>query len=1008
MFSLLMVFLTVALILALSVLLYCNAMMEACDEAYRSIALVEYMGSGYPNEDEADAIARQAAEELKDETVLSVPGVTAWSRGNTYSGFVEGYDRRSAGTPYGNKSVIIVNSMSAPIFQAEVRYENGRRIRTDEGFCYHTCLLSSNIYAQKAKEGTMIDILTGETDFVPEKGKNYILNGVFVDTSVSARQIGDYPMNGLDVFRVESFLEVDDLPYAEYEGEDSIPQVFLSQAEQYRIMNNYVRVVPCKDVKDVYTFHQNELQLAEGTMPEPGDINSCVISADMAQRIGLKVGDNFTLEKLREDMEDRYYLKPTEDTETFTVSGIAIESLNHYGIIWAIRDHVDAPLFGYTIGTVSLINDQAEEAVETLRELVPDRVRVTLLDQGYNDAVEPFREVSKTATNVLLVSAFGVAAVLLLFAFLFVGRQSDTVRIMVSLGTPRRKISLWFLSGALLICGASAFLGTLIGTIARPAVISWISRLATEAIEGEGFLWYSETSLGIVKQMSFDLKIPLWPNLPAALGIVALAMIFTMMFLKLASQTGTRKKGKSRVRVPRGKTSTRFKGGLRFARLSIIRGGLRSLLVPLVSMILTVTVIFLGGVYQNWQNQLDEALDNTEIDGMVVSLDGRYYSDLTLSITDTQRLREVEGLDDVSVSFSYQYWLPEEMPVFSEGESGIMRRLNWIASQPSLVALNSLSAAKDFYYEDPIVTWMEGWDETMLSETETQPIYLRVTMLDNKPMLSESAKAKYQESIPCVCSASFLESHGMTLGDTFSSMAEMNYLEVPVNLQVVGSYVQSGSKAHIYVPLACYIPNSMLTGGEIPDDIRPKGMSKDAFKQLLNNLTFRTCRFRLTSARELENVRKRLRDEEFSSVRHTSSNRTTLLLRDSAFLKFTENMKRNIAMGRVMSGVISVLIVLMGFIISWLMTFSRRREFALMRGFGAPKGQVFSSFFLEQGILSFIGCIIGSLALFALYAGGLTQPLTVAAYLICYLLGTAVSIKMIGKTDLMELLTVRE
>ena len=82
MFSLLMVFLTVALILALSVLLYCNAMMEACDEAYRSIALVEYMGSGYPNEDEADAIARQAAEELKDETVLSVPGVTAWSRGN--------------------------------------------------------------------------------------------------------------------------------------------------------------------------------------------------------------------------------------------------------------------------------------------------------------------------------------------------------------------------------------------------------------------------------------------------------------------------------------------------------------------------------------------------------------------------------------------------------------------------------------------------------------------------------------------------------------------------------------------------------------------------------------------------------------------------------------------------------------------------------------------------------------------------------------------------------------
>ena len=119
-------------------------------------------------------------------------------------------------------------------------------------------------------------------------------------------------------------------------------------------------------------------------------------------------------------------------------------------------------------------------------------------------------------------------------------------------------------------------------------------------------------------------------------------------------------------------------------------------------------------------------------------------------------------------------------------------------------------------------------------------------------------------------------------------------------------------------------------------------------------------------------------------------------------------MERNITMGRVMSTVLSMLIILLGFIISWLMTYSRRREFALMRGFGAKKRRVFASFFFEQAMLSFTGCLAGCAALFGLYAGGITQPLAVASYLACYLLGTAVSILMIGKTDLMELLTVRD
>ena len=995
-FALLIVLLTVAVISSLSVVLYCTAMMDACDGAYRSIALLEYMGSEYPNEDEPDPAARQAAKELTDAEVLSVPGVIAWTRGNTCSGFVEGYDRRTANTPYGNKSVLVVNNVSDLICQGVEPDENGDPVITEDSALYYTAFLKDALYIQQNRVGTYLDLLAGDSGFEPEPEKSYVLNGSFLDVSRMDRQSGAYPMNGLQIFRVESFRETDALPYAEVSEEQDIPAVFTRAAEQYRIMNNYIRVVPCRDVENVYVFQQNELQLADGAMPAPGSANACVVSADMAERLGLKPGDSFDLKKLHGEAEDRYYLRLTGETETLTVSGVANQSMDNYGTVWVIQQDADDPLFGYLLGTASLENDEAEEAVETLRALVPDQVRVTLLDQGYNAAVQPFRDVKKTSADVLIVSCAGVAAVLLLFAFLFIGRQSDTVKIMVSLGTPRRKIAQWFLSGALLICGLCAAAGTALGTYLRPWLIRLVSWIASSVRGQEGFLWYSETSIGLVKEMAFDLELPLWPNLAAMLGIVALSLVFCLLFLRLASRSGTRRRGKSRVRVPRGKTSVLGRGGLRFALLSIRRGGLRTLLVPLICLVLTVTVIALGGIYQNWQKELDDVLDHTELDGMVVSLDGRYYSDLAMTLPALQTLQGVEGVEDVSVSYGFHYWLPAEMPVFSEGESGRQRRESWIASQPELTALNALDAAKDFYYSDPNVTWLEGWDETVLTERSLKPLHLRTESAD------------YEAVVPAVCSAKFLEAHRMALGDTVSCMIKFDLKEIPVILRAVGSYVQRESKANIYVPLSCYIPPALLTGGELPDGILPPKTTEEELEKTFSRFTFRTCRFHPASARELEAVRERLREQGFSAVGHTSLIRTAVLFRDASFLKLTENMRRNIVMGWVMSTVISLLTVLMGFILSWLMTYSRRREFALMRGFGAKKRRVFSSFFLEQAILSLLGCLIGCLSLLKLYAGGLTQPVAAAVFLICYLLGTAKSIRMIGQTDLMELLTVRE
>ena len=68
--------------------------------------------------------------------------------------------------------------------------------------------------------------------------------------------------------------------------------------------------------------------------------------------------------------------------------------------------------------------------------MVPDGVRVTLYDQGYSTAAQPLQAMESTAMAVTAACAAGVLVVLFLFSYLFVGRQRETVSVLVSPGHP--------------------------------------------------------------------------------------------------------------------------------------------------------------------------------------------------------------------------------------------------------------------------------------------------------------------------------------------------------------------------------------------------------------------------------------------------------------------------------------------------------------------------------------------------------------------------------------------
>ena len=1000
------------LVLAFGVRLYCAGALAQYDRMYRTIAQAEYMGAEYPNSDEPDPFARDALAQIDPDAVTGIDGVLSWTPSARSLFHVEGYRRYSGQIPYQNRAVIVISHISSPVYATNwVEDPNAEDdpdgvwwgdtlipVPTDE-ISYYTAIMGPVLYSYEGKSDLAVAVLPGEADalggetFAPEAGKAYVLHGVFLEEGVET------PLHGTRNFMPLPFPDSDEKPWAEYTGGDSVGEIFRRYAEEYRLMNSYVDVTFCADPENLYEFHQGQLYLTSGRMPETAE--ECLISADMARSLSLAPGDSLQATAFAAGESDRYALTLTDRTEELQVVGVVNQADGFTGHMWRLGEGTGEPLFGYLLGTAALENGKAADAAQALEALMPENVRLSVLDQGYADAAEPFRAIESTAQRVLAVCLAGMAAVLLLFAYLYVGRQNGTVKIMVSLGTPRARITQWLLSGSLVIAGGAAVAGGALGAALLPLLFRAV-QLQAQAQSG-GKLRYSETVLGMTKEVELQVAVPLWPILALIGGVLLAALGLCLLFLRGAYRGGTLRRGKTRVHVPRGKTSAALSGSMRFAWLSIRRGGWRSVVVPVVSAALTVTLLFLGSIYQGWQQDLDDALRHTALEGQVTSTSGRLFSGLVIPLDTVRQLYALEDVDDMYLSQRWPYYLSGEMPAFSATSFGEEHREAWIARQPDVVAVNALKGAKEFYFTDPVVTWLDGWDESCLARS-----YPEGTGVGSFEFSEEYNAHIYRagEPWPAVVSDQFLASHGLAPGDTLAVIC--NYETLP--LQVVGVYKQSGNRAHIYVPLAKYIDPEYVFGGELPEV--PEGAmwfwgSGDYESYRLRSSTFSTCRFTLRSAAHLDQTRQRLFDAGYSWPEHLRTVRTTLLLRDASFIKLTDSLGRYLAMGRVMMGLIFAVVALLGLIISWLMVNGRKREFALMRGFGAPGGRVFRSFFWEQALLCLLGCILGCAAIPWL-GHGTVQLLAVGGYLLFYLAGCIAAVRIAGKTDLMALLSTRE
>ena len=1034
-FSLLILLLTLSLSLGMGLWSYCAQTLEAMNQAYTSIALVEHMGENYPDPYAADDTARQSLAQLGDYS--QVPGVTLWETTDWGVALSEGYQRPDGTIPYENQVVLAVFQITQKYVQEsftieledlpeeymiregptctvktkegmwediqyysllssrkeDVRvvasprltlidetrditldlswmeeagnvFDRGESYETDPatGESYwveyflgyrqapagYTGIIGKNLYSYEGKSGVLVEIDPGDSGFVPEPGKRYLLHGELYDSGSSSRAI-----------RVTEFYEgCDQSPWVAFDSYDDPvfnDSIFTEYAQKYELGNNYMQVESSDYIAALEPFQQGTLYLTDGRYPEAGESGVCAITQDIAKQLNLKVGDTISLSMMQSTEYDPFALGETDDTRSWTVVGIVNQASGYEGRIWVSRGEnlPQAPLFGYLLGRAVLDNNRAVEAVDQMEAMAPDGVRITLYDQGYAAVAQPLQAMESTAQGVTFASLVGVFAVLCLFAFLFVGRQQQAVDVMVSLGTPKGKIRLWLLSGVTLVAGVAVLVGMAVSAASMQLLI-------TLALQGARALYaadrrYSNGALGATKEVELPQQVPLWPALVAGVVVFVAALILCVAFVGQAQRKNTLRQGKTRVRVPRSGTSVAGKGAVRFAWLSARRGGWRSVVVPVVALVLSGFLGFLMVTAQGWESQRRSLYDNTTITGQFTSANGRQYTDLHLS--DPFQISESGMVSDIQVYRSYHYWLSKDMPQFADNVYGQDRRAGWIEMQEDMIFLNGFAVAPDFIYSEksPEITWLEGWDEGFLTEP--------------------SNYTNGMEGItPCVASTRWMKEKGVELGDQISVYTELAG-DIPVC--IVGSFTPWGAADNLYAPLSC-----------LQTDIAD----------------YLGCRFTLKSAYDLDDFREYLAQEEYSVPGDLNGNRIVVMLNDSTFTQTVEALGRYITLSQILFPVLFLLMGVMGFVVSWLMVNGRRMEFAIMRGLGASKKRVFGSFFLEQMGLCLMGCILSGVVL-TLWSWKPMVWLASIGFALFYLAGCALAVRTVGRTKIFTLLT---
>ncbi|HPF86555.1 MAG TPA: ABC transporter permease [Candidatus Limiplasma sp.] len=962
--------------------------LDECNQYYHTIAELEYLGAEYPDShaDDAAMAASLAANDEALQALVQLPGVLQFDAEDALLGVIPGLTRHDYQV-YDKDAAVIVVTVSW--------WENTT--------ASYAAVVSEAPYAWS----DVIDKITyiSMDEGALQTGASYVMCGHFITSSNNfllfqpedtLAGTGDTAQTLSGWKLLEDGTLAADSPYR------SLAQVFANR-------NNGYRVSPVTDLETLRPWQQGELKLLEGRLfteaEYADDAQVCVISNLLSTVRELSVGD--TIQLSLNDCNNRIYASWCDTlapAETYKIVGIYYRTTEHPDTLYIPRStptNAITMTAGYTLGQFRLDNDAADAFEAAAAQLLPAGYKLTLYDEGYGAVAGPYKELEQLSLLFLLICLLVVPGVLALYSYLFISRRRDAALLQRALGAGKAHVLRGFMAASLAVTLPAAAIGLTAGRLLEGKVLSYVRVLAEKF--GSTDLRFSAANLFTVRQLAFS---PVTDNavyLLTAMLFVALVLVFTIAFSLDAIHEKKPKKAK-KPRAVHGRTS-RLSGRLKYAFLSIKRGGMRTLAVLLLCAIITVFMGLLTSASDQYLAQLTEIQNNTVIRGYVTDYLGRYRDDMVISAANVQAVVDsgltagvsltwqVSNLRFIGVTRTADGVMQDVADPYIPQSGFSVETLQYKLSQePKWIATNSITGAPAFYYEsDPAVNWLAGYDESCLTGGEADL---------------------------CVLPEAMMERDGIALGDTVRYLCCIEEKRETTfalfDFLVVGSYVLPCGQETIYTPLGLTFPVGTETAA-LPERtyrsaLHWEGNYSSQWSGIrLNQFKFRSMIFTLRSTADLDLLRDVLEAVPFAEAGTRGDVREYALIDDADYVSAVQGMQRQIRYMNALFACLYVAVMLIGAVAAYLLQNSRKPEIALMRALGVGNTRIVITFLFEQLLLSVIGIGIGLLS-WAATGGGINTLLRqlLVIYEFCWIVGSTLRLVRALRVKTQELLTEPE
>ncbi|MBQ3938636.1 MAG: hypothetical protein II724_04740 [Clostridia bacterium] len=934
-FLLISTVLAALLAVAFSVFSSVRGYLRDCDDFYRTIVDLEYVGVNYPDGDVYDeALARAVAGSQSELDALSADrNVYSFEKASPSLALISGFTRQDNLSFDPEAAVLIVRGMSY----------------YDAGSAY-TGEIVRQLYSRKQVERKLVlfrfEPAEDGSEPVPESGRDYVLTGHFFSGQNSylwfLAEDASYD-DGTGVHTVPAMTEL---------GEDgSVPVLQQQYAERLAQLNNSVHVLSTASLEDALPFHQQQLMISEGRSFTAEEYASrakvCVISGMIAAMMEVGVGDrlDLALYDCEGDVYNAFTGGPAETGEYEIVGVYGLNSDHPYRIYvpdaGAANGRIEAGN-GYRIGQFRIKNGTAAAFLEKTRGLAEKGFRFTVYDQGYSAATEPMRELQFISVVFLAICLVLAAAALALQCHLFVSRQRDAAATMLALGSGKEHVLAYFITAALMLAVPAVIAGCLIGRALEGRVLDMLRDLASRSAEAD--LRFSSSRMTFMKSLEFDPKVGIRVYLSAAAALLGGSALMTLISASSAmkDRETAKKRRKVTEKTPKlaAGRSSGLSGRLKYAVLSIRRNRVRTLAVLTLCLIAALFFLRLTHSLESYESGLEAVKRDTVIKGHATDRTGRFVEGLAVGrrlfdsvrssgvISSWNVSREVVHVRFEGVSRSAdgtEHELPEPfVPAGSFAQETLMGKL---ASEPRLVQTYRVAESPAFYYGSGEVRWLEGWDEERFNA---------------------SVSALYEPGavIPVALPASFMEKNGIDLGSTVRFFYGMNSSWEGASFDTfdalaAASYSSPNDGETVYCAL--YLGEQDEAGGPYHN----------------SPATFSSLTFTLDDTSRLPALRDALEDAGFTWPLSGSRGRGVAVIDDEVYLDTVSSMERQIEYVSALYVGLYALAGIVGAVLSWLLIHSRRSEIALMRALGTQKTRIVLSCMFEAALLALLGLALG-------------------------------------------------